>query len=82
MKLDIITPQQIYFSGEVNLVTLPGTNGEFTLLNNHAPIISSLTSGRVVYETGSSVQEVSIQGGFMEMSSNVVTVSVDSLGNG
>ena len=41
MKLEIITPEQIYFTGEVTSVTLPGTSGLFTVWENHAPLISS-----------------------------------------
>jgi F-type H+-transporting ATPase subunit epsilon len=42
MILEIITPEKELFSGEVNSVKFPGTNGEFEILNSHAPIISTL----------------------------------------
>jgi F-type H+-transporting ATPase subunit epsilon len=51
MKLEIITPEQVYFSGEVASVTLPGKNGSFTVWENHAPIISSLGAGKISYKT-------------------------------
>jgi F-type H+-transporting ATPase subunit epsilon len=50
MKLDIITPEANIFSGEVTSVTLPGLDGMFQVLNNHAPIISSLRAGEVKME--------------------------------
>jgi F-type H+-transporting ATPase subunit epsilon len=49
MKLEIITPEQIYFSSEVTSVTLPGTSGLFTVWENHAPLISSLKEGKMSY---------------------------------
>lgn len=50
MKLEIITPEASIFSGEVTSVTLPGLDGMFQVLNNHAPIISSLRAGEVKME--------------------------------
>lgn len=50
MKLEIITPEARIFSGEVTSVTLPGLDGMFQVLNNHAPIISSLRAGEVKME--------------------------------
>lgn len=49
MTLEILSPEKTLFSGEVQRVTLPGAAGEFTVLPHHAPIISSLTAGRVRY---------------------------------
>ena len=47
MILEIITPEKEAFKGEVISVKFPGTTGEFEVLNNHAPIISTLTSGEL-----------------------------------
>ena len=80
MKLDIFTPEQIYFSGEVISVTLPGVQGSFTMLENHAPIISALGKGKIVYKTSeNSEQEISIVSGFVEGHENIITVSVEGV---
>ncbi len=79
MKLEIITPDQIFFSGNVNLVTLPGTSGMFTVLKNHAPMISMLTNGKLTYVTDGKEKDVMIQGGFMKIDKNVISVCVESL---
>ncbi|MBP1637661.1 MAG: ATPase, complex, delta/epsilon subunit [Bacteroidetes bacterium] len=79
MKLDIVTPDQIYFSGEVTLVTLPGTKGSFTLLEHHAPFISSLGKGKVVYVAGGESKECMVNSGFVEMSNNAVTVCLETI---
>src|SRR5690554_7513861 len=47
MQLHIITPQEVVFEGKVDSVSVPGKNGEFEMLNNHAPIVSSLTKGTI-----------------------------------
>ena len=47
LKLKIVSPERVVFSGEVERVTVPGTAGEFEMLVNHAPIISSLEHGAV-----------------------------------
>jgi len=78
MKLEIITPNQIYFSGEVSSITLPGSSGMFTLWENHAPLISILTSGKINYISEGVKNELEIQGGFMEVNKNIVSVCLES----
>ena len=77
MKLEIITPEQVYFSGEVASVTLPGKNGSFTVWENHAPIISSLAAGKISYKANSQDLELNVDGGFAEVNKNVVTVCLE-----
>jgi F-type H+-transporting ATPase subunit epsilon len=79
MKLEIITPEQIYFSGEVTSVTLPGTNGLFTVWENHAPLISSLKQGKISYMAEKVETELNVDGGFAEISNNVVTVCIETV---
>ncbi|CAM1350913.1 F0F1 ATP synthase subunit epsilon [Tenacibaculum insulae] len=47
MFLEIVTPEAILFSSNVDSVTVPGINGEFQILNNHAPVVSILNKGTV-----------------------------------
>jgi F-type H+-transporting ATPase subunit epsilon len=79
MKLEIITPEQIYFSGEVTSVTLPGTIGLFTVWENHAPLISSLVKGKICYNVDNEAIELIVDGGFAEINNNVVTVCVEAV---
>lgn len=53
MTISILTPDRTIFTGNVTKVSLPGANGSFQLLDNHAPLVSSLTGGRVTMQTGS-----------------------------
>jgi len=77
MKLEIITPEQIYFSGEVTSVTLPGTSGLFTVWENHAPLISSLMKGKIRFLADNKETVLNIESGFAEVSKNVVTVCLE-----
>ena len=75
MFLEIITPDKKLFSGEVKAVKLPGADGSFGVLNNHAPIISSLKKGTVkVTEADSSIKNFEIKGGVVEMLKNKMIV--------
>ena len=77
MKLEIISPEDILFSGDVESVTLPGVSGRFSILPGHAPIISVLAQGTLAYQTGGQKKELEIDGGFIEMKANVVSVCID-----
>jgi ATP synthase, F1 epsilon subunit (delta in mitochondria) len=77
MKLEVISPEKILFSGDVELVTVPGTVGSFTILPHHAPIISSLKKGVVVYRVKGEDVEMNINGGFIEMRNDIISVCVE-----
>jgi F-type H+-transporting ATPase subunit epsilon len=79
MQLDILTPDKKVFSGEVESTTLPGTMGEFQILNNHAPIISTLKSGNLKYRAKGNEVVIAITGGLVEVNSNKVIVLADSV---
>ena len=77
LKLRIIAPDRLVFQGEVESVTLPGTVGSFTVLNNHAPIISSLESGIIVYNGANGQVKIAIRSGFAEVRDNILSVCVE-----
>lgn len=77
LHLNIVCPEREVFDGEVDSVTLPATMGRFTILPHHAPIVSSLTQGKLTCQDGASGQEWNIQGGVVEMSDNKVSVCVE-----
>ncbi len=74
MQVDIITPDSTLFSGEAESITLPGAAGNFQILNNHAPIVSSLSKGNVVVKSAKGVDTIAISGGVVEASNNKVIV--------
>ena len=77
LKLRIIAPDRLVFEGEVERVTLPGTVGSFTVLNNHAPIISSLDKGKIAYKDKDGLVEVAVRSGFAEVRDNVLSICVE-----
>ena len=72
-----MSPEKLIFDGDVDSVTLPATLGRFTILPNHAPIVSSLTQGRLTYLTEGEEQSIEVQGGVVDMSDNRVDVCVE-----
>ena len=78
LQLTIVSPEKELFQGEVNQITLPGVMGSFTILPQHAPIVSSLTRGKLSYvTTEGAAQEQEIKGGFIEMNDNNVSVCIN-----
>ena len=91
MHLEIVTPEQKLLSHEVNSITLPGSNGDFQLLNNHAPIVSTLVKGNIKIEKGVELTDkakaifkeendklmLEISGGVVECNDNKVIVLID-----
>lgn len=76
MKLEIISPSEIMFSGEAESVTLPGKEGSFTVLNNHASLISVLKAGSVVYRNLDGENTIEINGGLVDVDNNKIAVCV------
>jgi F-type H+-transporting ATPase subunit epsilon len=75
MLLEIITPDKKLFSGEVSLVQLPGANGSFEILKDHAPIISTLAKGKIkITDAEKATQYVEINSGVVEVQKNKIIV--------
>lgn len=77
LKLKIVSPEKVVFQGEVESVLVPGTMGEFEILTDHAPIISTLGEGRVEYTTQDGKQQFLIHGGFVEVKRNNVSLCIE-----
>jgi len=78
IHLKIISPEAALLEKRVSTVSLPGKAGRFTVLRNHAPLISSLGKGAVEYSVGEESGNIEIDGGFAEVSDNKVTVCVET----
>lgn len=83
LYLYIVSPEKTWFNGEVEKVTLPGAKGSFTILPRHAPIVSVLEAGVLAYVTEMDEEEhiLEIQGGFVEMDGDKVSVCVECQGD-
>lgn len=80
MVLDILTPEKSIFSGEIKLVKVPGSNGSFEVMENHAPIISSLDKGelKITPQEGADIF-YQIEGGVIEVNNNKAIVLIEKV---
>lgn len=74
MKLEIITPDKEIFTGEATLVQFPGLDGLFEVLENHAPLIAALKTGKIKLESQGKTQYFDINGGIVEVLQNKILV--------
>ena len=77
IKLHILSPEGTLVQAEVSLVTLPGIVSSFTVLKDHAPLVTALVAGDIRYVTGGKEARLPIREGFVEVRDNLVTVCVE-----
>ena len=77
MHLEIISPDKVIYTGNIESITLPGKEGYFEILNSHAPLIALLKEGNIKYAISKEdVRMLEISQGFVEVNNNKVTVLV------
>ncbi len=81
MLLEILTPEKKVFEGEVSIVTFPGADGMFQVMDNHAPLISLLKEGVVEYKGKEGTINLGIKGGMVEVVKNKVILLATGLTN-
>jgi F-type H+-transporting ATPase subunit epsilon len=74
---DLVSPEKFAFSGEVDQVDIPGAEGDFGVLDGHAPVVAAMRPGILVIRTGTSQQKIIVLGGLAEVSDNKLTVLAD-----
>ena len=78
MKLEIITTDKKIYEGQVKSAVFPGSEGSFGLLNNHAAMIATLKSGKIILtEDNNSTHSFDVKGGVLEVLNNAVIVLAD-----
>ena len=77
LLLEVVTPEKLLISQPVDMVVVPGSEGDFGVLPGHCPLLSLLRIGELQYKVGEQTQYVSILSGFAEVTSNKVTVLAD-----
>ena len=77
MILEILSAEQQVYSGEVDSVIFPGSEGEFQILNNHAPLISSLKNGTIKYSSNKKIHSLEVSGGIVEVLNNKVNALIE-----
>ena len=77
LQLKIVSPEKVEYDGAADRILVPGTMGQFEILNDHAPIISTLQKGVVEYVNGEGKTSLEILGGFVEVQKNQVSLCVE-----
>src|SRR2546423_12030674 len=78
--LEIVTPRGLIYDGQVNSVTVPGVKAPFTVLRNHAPILSELEIGDLrVMDAAGDVHHFATSGGFAEMKHNKLSIIAETI---
>ena len=77
MNVSILSPLKTLFQGEATSVNLPGKIGAFTVLENHAPIVSTLDKGVITITNKEENTEIKIVSGFVEVHDNEITICVE-----
>lgn len=81
MNIELITPDRKVFGGEADRIKLPGIDGLFEVLRNHAPMIAALKAGEVKITSKDGVTSFHIIGGFAEVLNNQVVVLAEGVKN-
>jgi F-type H+-transporting ATPase subunit epsilon len=77
LQLKIVSPEKVEYDGAAERILVPGTMGQFEILIDHAPIISTLQKGTVEYVNKEGKTSLEIQGGFVEVQKNQVSLCVE-----
>jgi F-type H+-transporting ATPase subunit epsilon len=79
MQLKLITPERVYFAGEITQVQIPGMLGDFGVLPGHAPFVSTIREGVVTIDlVGGETRKISVTGGIAEVTPEQCVVLADS----
>ncbi len=82
LQLEVVTPKGAVVSEDVDIVTAPGYGGEFGVLANHAPLLSTIKIGTLSYKKGGREEVLMVSGGFCEVSNNKITFLVETAERG
>lgn len=75
---ELVSPERLLFAGEVTEVIVPGTEGEFTVLKDHAPFMTTLRPGIVTVEGGGNATRLFVRGGFADVAPTGLTILAES----
>ena len=76
MQVEVLTPDKTLYTGEAEVITLPGVSGSFQIMTNHAAMIANLKAGQMEVKNGSNVETFDVSGGLVEVIHNKVVVLV------
>lgn len=74
MRVTVISPEAAVFDGDAEAVVAPAFDGEIGILNNHAPLMTTLGSGTLTIRSGGAARQFHVQGGFLQVVKNRVRI--------
>lgn len=77
LNVSVISPEKILYKGEVDSLVVPGSEGFFGILRNHAPLVATLGIGVLEIRKGEKLKNISVEGGFIEVKDNTVSILTD-----
>ncbi len=77
MNLEIVTTEQTVFTGSVDYISVNSVDGQIGILPNHISLISELDKGKLIWRDGNKEKDITIDGGFIEVIKNNVTILID-----
>ena len=77
MKLEIVTPEDKIYSDDVNMVTLPGKEGQMGIFPNHVPLMTQVAAGEILAQKGSEQQYLAVGEGFVQITPDKISVLTD-----
>ena len=77
LRFELVSPEKLVFSGEVDQVDVPGSEGDFGVLAGHAPLVATLRPGILTVHAGGNAQRIVVLGGFAEVSDKGLTIVAD-----
>jgi len=78
-SFELVSPEKLVFSGEVDAVVVPGLEGEFTVLRDHAPFLTTLKPGVIEIDVGPKKEKLFVRGGFADISPSGFTVLAEQV---
>jgi F-type H+-transporting ATPase subunit epsilon len=77
MQLEIVTPEKIIYTGDVDEIVINTADGEIAVLPHHVNLMTKVLPGEMTLKTGNKTQHMAITGGFLEISNNKITLLAD-----
>jgi len=79
LKLDLVSPERLVLSAEVDAVQVPGAEGDFGVLPNHAPVMAMLRAGVLTVENDGKTESFELDGGFVDVTPEGLTVLAENI---
>lgn len=77
IQLTVVSPEKVLFEGMVCYVQMPGTSGSFSVVYDHAPLLTSLTEGQIKFKSEGVTHQLPVKSGYVSVNDNQVSICVE-----